>query len=79
VESDVVAPSDAMTRLADRQAASGEAGSLKAEGFEASVHKIKEQVLPRLLERVDPEAARRWARTSSPRSSARSSARCSPS
>ena len=29
----------------------------KAEGFEASVHGIKEQVLPRLLERVDPEAA----------------------
>ncbi|WP_265529237.1 CpaF family protein [Sphingomicrobium marinum] len=27
------------------------------DGFEASVHKIKEQVLPRLLERVDPEAA----------------------
>ena len=27
------------------------------EGFENSVHKIKEQVLPRLLERVDPEAA----------------------
>jgi len=48
---------DAMSRLADRQAASGEAGSLKAEGFEASVHKIKEQVLPRLLERIDPEAA----------------------
>src|SRR5579875_2864001 len=48
---------DAMARLADRVAASGEAGSLKAEGFEASVHKIKEQVLPRLLERVDPEAA----------------------
>ena len=63
---DAVAPSesdpqagttDAMSRLADRVAASGEAGSLKAEGFEASVHKIKEQVLPRLLERVDPEAA----------------------
>jgi len=49
--------SDAMARLSERQAASGEAGSLKAEGFEASVHKIKEQVLPRLLERVDPEAA----------------------
>jgi len=48
---------DAMSRLADRVAASGEAGSLKAEGFEASVHKIKEQVLPRLLERIDPEAA----------------------
>ena len=37
--------------------ASGDAGVSKAEGFEASVHKIKEQVLPRLLERVDPEAA----------------------
>jgi len=48
---------DAMARLADRQAASGEAGVSRAEGFEASVHKIKEQVLPRLLERVDPEAA----------------------
>jgi pilus assembly protein CpaF len=50
-------PLDAMARLAERQASSGDAGHLKAEGFEASVHKIKEQVLPRLLERVDPEAA----------------------
>jgi pilus assembly protein CpaF len=49
--------SDAMQRLADRQAASGEAGSSRSEGFEASIHRIKEQVLPRLLERVDPEAA----------------------
>jgi pilus assembly protein CpaF len=48
---------DAMTRLTDRQALSGEQGKSKAEGFEASVHLIKEQVLPRLLERVDPEAA----------------------
>jgi len=48
---------DAMARLADRVAASGDAGVSKVEGFEASVHKIKEQVLPRLLERVDPEAA----------------------
>ncbi|MBN8849832.1 MULTISPECIES: CpaF family protein [unclassified Sphingomonas] len=48
---------DAMQRLADRQNASGEAGSSKVDGFEASIHKIKEQVLPRLLERVDPEAA----------------------
>ena len=48
---------EAMSRLADRVAASGEAASSKAEGFEASVHRIKEQVLPRLLERVDPEAA----------------------
>jgi pilus assembly protein CpaF len=56
------APSDsglmgAMDRLTARQNASGEAGSSKTEGFEASVHRIKEQVLPRLLERVDPEAA----------------------
>ena len=51
------APMGAMDRLTARQNASGEAGSSKAEGFEASVHRIKEQVLPRLLERVDPEAA----------------------
>ncbi|WP_136163735.1 CpaF family protein [Sphingomonas flavalba] len=48
---------DAMARLASRQEASGEAAQSKVEGFEASVHRIKEQVLPRLLERVDPEAA----------------------
>ena len=48
---------DAMQRLSDRQNASGEAGNSRVEGFEASIHKIKEQVLPRLLERVDPEAA----------------------
>mgnify|MGYP000695172806 CR=1 FL=1 len=48
---------DAMTRLAIREAASGDAGRSRVEGFEASIHKIKEQVLPRLLERVDPEAA----------------------
>ena len=47
---------DAMSRLSDRanNAAPVEDGP---QGFEASVHKIKEQVLPRLLERVDPEAA----------------------
>jgi pilus assembly protein CpaF len=48
---------DAMARLTSRMEASGEAGRSTVEGFEASVHKIKEQVLPRLLERVDPEAA----------------------
>jgi pilus assembly protein CpaF len=48
---------DAMARLAARQESSGEAGSSRVEGFEASIHRIKEQVLPRLLERVDPEAA----------------------
>jgi pilus assembly protein CpaF len=47
---------DAMTRLADRINGVTDTGPL-VEGFEASVHKIKEQVLPRLLERVDPEAA----------------------
>src|SRR6201999_3467294 len=55
--SSIVDRGDAMARLADRQAQSGEAGSSKVEGFEASIHRIKEQVLPRLLERVDPEAA----------------------
>src|SRR3954471_18988903 len=48
---------DAMSRLAERQSASAEAPTSRNEGFEASIHKIKEQVLPRLLERVDPEAA----------------------
>src|SRR3954454_17244849 len=52
-----VAAGGAMDRLTARQNASGEAASSKSEGFEASVHRIKEQVLPRLLERVDPEAA----------------------
>ena len=47
----------ALDRLTARQNASGEQASSKSEGFEASVHRIKEQVLPRLLERVDPEAA----------------------
>ncbi|PIX65799.1 MAG: flagellar protein FlaI, partial [Sphingomonadales bacterium CG_4_10_14_3_um_filter_58_15] len=48
--------SDAMTRLSERSQPLAE-GVGKEEGFGASVHKIKEQVLPRLLERVDPEAA----------------------
>ncbi len=48
---------DAMARLTSRQDASGDAAVSRVEGFEASVHRIKEQVLPRLLERVDPEAA----------------------
>ena len=54
----VAGPNDAaLQRLADRQATSGEAGNSRVEGFESSIHRIKEQVLPRLLERVDPEAA----------------------
>jgi pilus assembly protein CpaF len=35
----------------------GRGGQLRGRRLRASVHKIKEQVLPRLLERVDPEAA----------------------
>jgi pilus assembly protein CpaF len=49
-------PMDAMARLTQRETALDEPQQ-KAEGFEASVHRIKEQVLPRLLQRVDPEAA----------------------
>ncbi len=45
-----------MARLDDRASAIHEPLAAP-QGFEASVHKIKEQVLPRLLERVDPEAA----------------------
>ncbi|HEY1606528.1 MAG TPA: CpaF family protein [Allosphingosinicella sp.] len=48
---------DAMSRLQNRMDASSEAPTSRSEGFEASIHRIKEQVLPRLLERVDPEAA----------------------
>ncbi|UZW55297.1 CpaF family protein [Sphingobium sp. JS3065] len=47
---------DAMQRLSDRANAEHSADT-GPQGFEASVHTIKEQVLPRLLERVDPEAA----------------------
>ena len=47
---------EALARLAERAALNVE-GEAHIEGFEASVHRIKEQVLPRLLERVDPEAA----------------------
>jgi len=50
------ANAEAMQRLSDRMNAE-HGGGEQAQGFEASVHKIKEQVLPRLLERVDPEAA----------------------
>ena len=52
-----ISQADAMQRLSDRQNATADAGASRMEGFEASIHKIKEQVLPRLLERVDPEAA----------------------
>ena len=67
---------DAMTRLADRANAVNDHSS-EVGGFEASVHKIKEQVLPRLLERVDPEAAATLTKEElSARNSARSSWRC---
>ncbi|HEY0027773.1 MAG TPA: CpaF family protein [Allosphingosinicella sp.] len=51
------AAGDAMSRLADRMASANDTPVSRNEGFEASIHRIKEQVLPRLLERVDPEAA----------------------
>ncbi len=60
LEGAIAAPgtaADAMQRLAERQAASIDPTPARGEGFEASIHRIKEQVLPRLLERVDPEAA----------------------
>lgn len=47
---------DAMARLAERMNADS-SGQDAPQGFDASIHRIKEQVLPRLLERVDPEAA----------------------
>lgn len=47
---------EAMERLNQRSSAENMEPE-RAQGFEASVHKIKEQVLPRPLERVDPEAA----------------------
>ncbi len=50
------ASADAKARL-DERMNSVHSGESEVGGFEASVHKIKEQVLPRLLERVDPEAA----------------------
>ena len=54
----IAGPNDAaLQRLADRPATSGDAGNSRGAGFESSSHRIQEQVLPRLLERVDPEAA----------------------
>ncbi|WP_264574023.1 MULTISPECIES: CpaF family protein [unclassified Sphingobium] len=47
---------DALGRLNERMN-SEHAQTDHSQGFEANVHRIKEQVLPRLLERVDPEAA----------------------
>ena len=51
-----------MSRLTERMNTVGEAPRA-VETIEASVHKIKEQVLPRLLERVDPEAAATLTKT----------------
>ncbi len=47
---------DAMSRLNSRMSADHSVDE-RPQGFEQSVHRIKEKVLPRLLERVDPEAA----------------------
>ncbi len=55
-DSPIKTQQDAMSRLTERSDFNYDTGP-KVEGFQASVQKIKEQVLPRLLERVDPEAA----------------------
>jgi pilus assembly protein CpaF len=73
------ASEDAMARLTTRSAASGEQGKSKAEGFEASVHLIKEQVSPGSWNGSIPKRRQPSTRTSSPRNSARSSAKSSPS
>jgi DNA-binding transcriptional MerR regulator len=51
-----ISSAHAIDRLNERIAAISEASS-EVGGYESSIHKIKEQVLPRLLELVDPEAA----------------------
>ena len=52
---------EAMDRLNQRTTPTAESDSdektVKAQGFQLSIHNIKEQVLPRLLERIDTEAA----------------------
>jgi pilus assembly protein CpaF len=46
---------DPMAKLAERERA--DAASPATDSYENTIHAIKEQVLPRLLERIDPEAA----------------------
>jgi pilus assembly protein CpaF len=51
-------PDDPMARLAERTNNNAESfGQKSGDGYENGIHRIKEQVLPRLLERIDPEAA----------------------
>jgi pilus assembly protein CpaF len=52
-------PSDPLARLREREAAATPSApsSSGAEGFDHAIHRLKEQVLPRLLERIDAEAA----------------------
>src|SRR3546814_17205516 len=47
--------SHAMARLAEREAASGDAGVSQHAGFAASAHRITDQELTRLLDRLDTE------------------------
>jgi pilus assembly protein CpaF len=51
---------DPMARLEERERA--ESMSAHTESYENTIHAIKEQVLPRLLERIDPEAAAQLTR-----------------
>jgi pilus assembly protein CpaF len=52
----VISSDDGVTPAIPREV-SPEIATVPAQGYDASIHRIKEQVLPRLLERIDAEAA----------------------
>ncbi|MEE4349276.1 MAG: CpaF family protein [Pacificimonas sp.] len=54
---------DALTRLDERGSAAQGSGEASQTGEDAAIFKIKEQVMPRLLERIDAEAAAQLERT----------------
>jgi pilus assembly protein CpaF len=56
-------PLEALRRLQERsQAAAQPTGAASIDQFDSSIHRLTEQVLPRLLERIDAEAAAQLAR-----------------
>jgi hypothetical protein len=69
---------DAMSRLAERVNGVVD-NTYHAEGFEASVHKIKEQVLPACSNASTPKPPPRSPRMNCRKNSARSSWKCWPS
>jgi pilus assembly protein CpaF len=56
-QADTLSVQDAFSRLKERFATPATAMQSTAENFDSSIHRLKEQVLPRLLERIDAEAA----------------------